>query len=67
LISKKHGLRDGDVVINSMKHGALTTLGSAGYSSVDIAMVGGHIESSQVYIHPGEEQGARVSQVLGRK
>jgi hypothetical protein len=55
------------VVINSMKHGALTTLGSAGYSSVDIAMVGGHIESSQVYIHPGEEQGARVSQVLGRK
>jgi hypothetical protein len=42
---------------------------SAGCSSVDIAMVRGHksIESSQVFIHPGEEQGERVSQVLGRK
>jgi hypothetical protein len=69
LISKRHGVRDGDVVIHSLKHGALTTLGSAGCSSVDIAMVGGHksIESSQVYIHPGEEQGERVSQALGRK
>jgi hypothetical protein len=69
LVSRNHGVLDGNVVIHSLKHGALTTLGAAGCSSVDIAMVGGHksIESSQAYIHPGEDQGARVSQVLGRK
>jgi hypothetical protein len=30
LISKRQGLRDGDVVIHSLKHGALTTLGRLG-------------------------------------
>jgi hypothetical protein len=69
MISRHHGVPDRDVVIHSLKHGALTTLGAAGCSTVDISMVGGHksIESSQVYIHPSEEQGALVSQVLGRK
>lgn len=69
MVSRNHGVRDRDVVIHSLKHGALTTLGSSGCSSVDIAMVGGHksIDSSQPYIHPGGDQGARVLQILGRK
>ena len=69
MVSRLHGVCDGDVVIHSLKHGALTTLGEAGCSVVDIAMTGGHksISSSQPYLHPGEAQGARVSQILGQK
>jgi len=69
MVSRNHGVRDEDVVIHSLKHGALTTLGEAGCSVVDIAMTGGHksIESSRPYLHPGEAQGARVSQILGQK
>lgn len=69
MISSRHGVPSRDVVIHSLKHGALTTLGAAQCSTVDISMVGGHksIESSQVYIHPSEEQGLLVSQVLGQK
>jgi hypothetical protein len=69
LVTRNHGVQDGDVVIHSLKHGALTTLGEAGCSVVDIAMTGGHksIESSQPYLHPGEAQGTRVSQILGQK
>jgi site-specific recombinase XerD len=69
MVSRNHGVRDEDVVIHSLKHGALTTLGEAGCSVVDIAMSGGHksIESSQPYLHPGEAQGARVTQILGQK
>jgi hypothetical protein len=57
------------MVIHCLKHGALSSLGSAGASAVDIATAGGHktIESSVTYLHPNEEQGRRNTEILGRK
>jgi hypothetical protein len=68
-ISTGHGADPKDVVIHSLKHGALTALGGAGASAVDIAMAGGHktIESSVPYLHPELDQGRRNSEILGRK
>lgn len=68
-ISTAHGVNPKDVVIHSLKHSALTALGEAGASAVDIAMAGGHktIESSVPYLHPGLAQGRRNSEALGRK
>jgi hypothetical protein len=53
-ISSRHGADPKDVVVHSLKHAALSALGSAGASSVDIATAGGHktIESSVPYLHP---------------
>ena len=67
-ISSRHGADPKDVVIHSLKHGALSALGGAGASAVDIAMAGGHktIESSVPYLHPELDQGRRNSEILGR-
>lgn len=67
MISERHGEANENVVIHSLKHGALTRLAAVGGSQVDIALVGGHksIEGSRAYIHPTMEQGARVSAQLG--
>jgi hypothetical protein len=51
-------------VIHSLKHGALSALGAAGASSVDIATA---IESSVPYLHPDVDQGRRNSEILGRR
>jgi hypothetical protein len=68
-ISTAHGADPKDVVIHSLKHGALTALGEAGASAVDIAMAGGHktVEASVPYLHPEVAQGRRNSETLGRK
>jgi len=68
-ISSRHGADPKDVVVHSLKHAALSALGRAGASSVDIAAAGGHktIESSVPYLHPDADQGRRNSEILGRK
>jgi hypothetical protein len=68
-ISSRHGADPKDVVAHSLKHAALSALGGAGASSVDIATAGGHktIESSVPYGHPNMDQGRRNSEIFGRK
>jgi hypothetical protein len=68
-ISTGHGADPKDVVIHSLKHGALSALGAAGASSDDIATAGGHrtIESSVPYLHPDVDQGRHNSEILGRR
>lgn len=68
-VSTRHGVQPSDVVIHGLKHGALSSLGRAGASAVDIATAGGHktIESSVTYLHPDAEQGRRNTEILGRK
>jgi hypothetical protein len=64
-ISSRHGADPKDVVVHSLKHAALSALGGAGASSVDIATAGGHktIESSVPYWHPNMDQGRRNSEI----